>query len=213
MLNLSPSAPEETHTLDSLIYPNNTTAIELSGCHVLVNETKSGYKVETQTIVAVVPINETVTEKVVIINKSSHKVNKHYEETDRPLPIVKYVCDDGLFIIEFTKLKQLNVSNMLLMIKEYVAPVPGNAIKFFSEEGDGIYVELINGSRRLTRETIAYIVNIEQGGYIVLEGDNVSVVKLIMVLRYFDGFVKQYGIEITRVGIKQICLDNGCATR
>jgi len=73
-----------------------------------------------------------------------------------------------------------------------------------------IYVELINGSRKLMRETLRYVVDVEQGGYIVLEKDTRSITKLIMTLNYFDGFIKQYGIEIVRVRIKQICLDSNC---
>ena len=54
------------------------------------------------------------------------------------------------------------------------------------------------------------MIDVEQGGYIVLEKDNRSITKLIMTLSYLDGFIKQYGIEIVRVRIKQICLDSNC---
>jgi len=44
------------------------------------------------------------------------------------------------------------------------------------------------------KETLKYVVDVEQGGYIVLEKDNRSITKLLMTLNYFDGFIKQYGI-------------------
>ena len=56
------------------------------------------------------------------------------------------------------------------------------------------YIKLIRQSRKLMKETLKYVVDVEQGGYIVLEKDNRSITKLLMTLNYFDGFIKQYGI-------------------
>ena len=74
-----------------------------------------------------------------------------------------------MLAIEFTKLRHVNVSKISLIIIEYMAPVPSNGIKRFSNEGDDIYVELVNGSKKPMKKTLLYTVLIEHGGYIILE--------------------------------------------
>ncbi len=214
MIVLSNTSPrnveEEVHGFDSLVYPNNTTTIELTECHVLVNETKPKPRIETQTVMVTAVVNEGIAGTATVANKPVDTVSQVYGATDRPLPIIEYECNGRLLVVEFTKLKQVNVSKILLRIEEYTAPVPGNVIKHFSEEGVNVYVELVNGSKKPMEKTLVYSVDVDQGGYIVLEKNNKSIVKLKLALEYTDGFIKQYGIEILRVKIKQVCLDNNC---
>jgi len=200
---------DESCSFDSLIYPSNTTTIELTDCRVLIDETKPKPRINTQTVVITVLTNGTIMKTTTISNRMN-TLSEVHEDMDRLLPIIEYACNNKLLVIEFTKLRQVNVSKISLTIKEYTAPVSSNDIKHFSEEGDKIYVELVNGSRKLMKETLKYVIDVEQGGYIVLEKDNRSITKLIMTLSYLDGFIKQYGIEIVRVKIKQICLDSNC---
>ena len=206
------NAPREgVHVLDSLTYPSDTLTMKFSGCRILVNETKSSLKVETQTTVVTAVVNGSIV-GTTTVSELVNTVNEVHSDMDRSLPIIEYACNNRLLIVEFTRLKQVKVSKILLTIREYVAPVTGNVIKSFSEESDKIYVELVNGSRKLMEETLSYTVEVEQGGFLVLEEDNRSIVKLVMALNYFDGFVKQYGIEIVGVKIEQICLDSNCTT-
>ena len=208
--NTSLNAPNEgSCSFDSLVYPSNTTTIELTGCRVLVDETKPKPRIKTQTAVIAALTNGTIMKTTTTSNRMN-TISEVHDGMDRLLPIIEYACNNELLVIGFTKLRQVNVSKILLTIKEYTAPVSGNDIKHFSEEGDKIYVELVNGSRKLMRKTLKYVIDVEQGGYIVLEKDNRSITKLIMTLSYLDGFIKQYGIEIVRVRIKQICLDSNC---
>jgi len=208
--NTSLNTPNEgSCSFDSLIYPSNTTTIEPTDCRVLIDETKPKPRINTQTVVVIALTNGTI-KKTTTTSNRINTVSEVHEGMDRLLPIVEYTCNSELLVIVFTKLRHVNVSKILLTIKEYTAPVSGNDIKHFSEEGDKMYVELVNGSRKLMKETLKYMVNVEQGGYIVLEKDNRSITKLLMTLNYFDGFIKQYGIEIVRVRIKQICLDSNC---
>lgn len=163
-----------------------------------------------RTIAITVLINGTAVGTTTILSRQANTLGDVHERTYRLLPIVEYSCGGNLLAIEFTKLRHVNVSKISLIIIEYMAPVPSNDIRCFSNEGDDIYVELVNGSKKPMRKTLLYTVLIEHGGYIILEKDNRSIVKLVMVLNYLDGYTKQYGIEIVRVRVRQICLDSNC---
>ena len=145
---------EESCSFDSLIYPNNTTTIELTNCRVLIDETKPKPRIKRQTVVIAALTNGTIMKTATTSNRMN-PVSKVHEDMDRLLPIIEYTCNNELLVIEFAKLRQVNISKTLLTIREYTAPVSGNDIKHFSEEGDKIYVELVNGSRKLMRETLS----------------------------------------------------------
>lgn len=159
----------EVRSLDSLVYPSNATTIELTGCRVLVNDTKPMPRTTIRTIAITVLINGTAVGTTTILSRQANTLGDVHERTYRLLPIVEYSCGGKLHAIEFTKLRHVNVSKISLMIIEYMAPAPSKGIKCFSNEGDDIYVELVNGSKKPMKKTLLYTVLIEHGGYIILE--------------------------------------------
>ncbi len=198
---------EKNMVFNSLVYPNNTTTVEVTGCYVLINETKPKPKSGVQTATIVISANGSIVETTTVTNRSANIIGY---TTERLLPIIEYECHGNILVVEIARLRQVNVTKILLTIKEYVAEAPSSIIKHFVEEGRAVYAELVNGSRKPMKELHVFSVDVEKGGYIVLEKDNRSIVKLTMTLSYTDGYIRQYGIEILRVKIKQICLDHNC---
>ena len=201
----------EVRVVESLVYPGNITCnFKLNNCHVLIDETKPRPRVETRTAIVTMLPNGTVIGTTTTIHTPLAVAGKIYGSVERLLPIIEYACSNGIHIIEFTKLREVNVSKILLVIKEYQSPISRDLVSHIHDVSGKLYVELVNGSKIPMLETIVYSVNVDHGGYIIMRHDRGSVVKIVLTLSYKDGFIKQYGIEFARLRIEYICLDNNC---
>ncbi len=175
------------------------------------------------TLLTVITINTFLMEGIRVLEKLTFPANvkisfntsqceliaDHKEALTSRIPMIEYNCDlIKSHVVVFMNPKDLNITKLIVILKEFESPVSRDNIAQYYARGDERYVELINGTKLPMKMKLLYKVKVDQGGYIILKGSKEDIVNIKLIITYSDGHVKQFWSEYVGYNIEYVCLDS-----
>ncbi len=175
------------------------------------------------TLLTVVAINTFLMEGIGVLEELTYPANvklsfnvsqceliaDHKEALTSKIPMMEYDCDPiKSHVVVFMNPKDLNITKLIVILKEYESPVSRDDIAQYHARGGERYVELINGTKLPMEMKILYKVKVDQGGYIILKGSREDIVNIKLIITYSDGHVRQFWSEYVGYSIEYVCLDS-----